>query len=315
MAAEELLSSWNDSATRQAIIDFVAAATTEESEAFVPVDARIAVYDNDGTLWCEKPMPVQLDFTVRRLAEMAADDPSLRDQQPYKAAYEGDQQWMGAALVKHYHGDDADLGLLLKAVNSAFSGMTVIEYDTKVREFFKETTHPTLSRPYRTVGFAPMVELLRYLEANGFTNFIASGGDRDFMRPIVPEIYQIPPERVIGSALGMTYEESDDGLHLRYGGEMAFFDDGPEKPVRIWSRIGRRPLISVGNSNGDIPMLQIAGAPNGKPGLQLFVLHDDADREFDYVEGAEKLIALAQTKGWRAISVKHDWNRVFDDQN
>jgi phosphoserine phosphatase len=242
---------------------------------------------------------------------MAADDASLREQQPYKAAYEGDQHWMGTALVKHYQGDDADLALLLQAVQTAFTGMTVAEYDAKVREFFRSADHPTLNRPYQGMGFAPMVELLRYLEANGFLNFIASGGDRDFMRPIVPELYQIPPERVIGSALGMTYEESDDGPHLRYGGEMAYFDDGPEKPVRIWSRIGRRPLIAVGNSNGDIPMLQIAGAPEGRPGLQLFVLHDDAEREFDYVAGAEKLIALAQTKGWHAISIRNDWNKIF----
>lgn len=310
---EDLLASWNDTATRQAIINFVNAVTEDGGARFVPTEARVAVFDNDGTLWSEKPMPVQLDFTVRRLAEMAAADPSLREQQPYKAAYEGDQQWMGAVLIKHYQGDDADLGLLLRAVISAYSGTTVQEYDAKVREFFKDADHPTLDRPYRTVGFAPMIELLRFLEANGFTTFIASGGDRDFMRPIVPSIYQIPPERVIGSALGMTYEEGDDGPCLRYGGDMAFFDDGPEKPVRIWSRIGRRPLIAVGNSNGDIPMLQIAGAPEGNPGLQLFVLHDDADREFDYVTGAEQLIALAQTKGWHTISVKHDWSRVFVD--
>lgn len=307
----DLLASWNDTPLRQTIIDFVTAVTTEGSERFVPTEARIAIFDNDGTLWAEKPMPVQLDFTVRRLAELAADDASLRDQQPYKAAYEGDMQWMGEAIVKHYQGDDSDLHLLMKAMNAAFNGMTIREFDASVREFFKTAEHPILNRPYRSVGYAPMIELLRFLEANGFSNFIASGGDRDFMRPIVPEIYGIPPERVIGSALGMTYEEDEDGPHLRYTGEIAVFDDGPEKPVRIWSRLGRGPLISVGNSNGDIPMLQIAGEPYHKPGLQLYVLHDDDEREFAYVAGAEKLIALAQTKGWHTISVKHDWSSVF----
>jgi phosphoglycolate phosphatase-like HAD superfamily hydrolase len=288
--------------------------TTEGDERFVPKEARIAVFDNDGTLWSEKPMPVQLDFTVRRLGEMAADDASLREKQPYKAAYEGDMKWMGEAMVKHYHGDDGDLGLLMGAVNTAFEGLTLREYDKDVRDFFQKVDHPSLKRPYRTTGFKPMVELLRYLEANGFTNFIASGGDRDFMRPIVPDIYQIPPERIIGSALGLSYEEDEQGNpHIRYAGKMEFFDDGPEKPVRIWSRIGRRPLIAVGNSNGDIPMLNIAGFPDDSPGLGMYILHDDAEREFDYVAGAEKLIALGNTKGWHAISVKNDWSSVFAD--
>lgn len=313
MASEELLVSWNDTPTRQAIIDYVNAISNEAGEDFVPADVRVAVFDDDGTLWSERPLPVQLDFGVRWLAEKAAADPDLRDQQPYKAAYEGDQQWMGDAIAKHYKGDDADLRLLVQAVAAAVDGVSVVEYDARVREYFDSAEHPTLNRPYRTIGFVPMIELMRYLEANGFTNFIASGGDRDFMRPVVSQLYPLPPERVIGSALGMSYEETDTGLMLRYGGAVTVLDEGPEKPVRIWSRIGRHPLIAIGNADGDIPMLQFADATQAKPGLRLFVLHDDAEREFDDMTGAERLIALAQTKEWHAISMQHDWNRVFAD--
>jgi hypothetical protein len=174
-----MLTSWNDGKTKQAIVDFVARVTDEGGPDYVAPPSRIAVHDNDGTLWCEKPMPIQLDFTVRRLAEMARENPSLQDQQPYKAAYENDLHWMGAAMVKHYHGDDGDLKLLMGAVTAAFDEVSVEAYDRLVVSFFGEADHPTLKRPYRSCGFSPMVELLRYLEDNSFTNYIASGGDRD----------------------------------------------------------------------------------------------------------------------------------------
>jgi phosphoserine phosphatase len=300
-----VLASWREGPTRRAIEAFVARVTDPASPDHIPPEERIAVTDNDGTLWCEKPMPIQLDFLVRRLGELAAADPALRGKQPYKAAYERDSRWMGAAMVKHYHGDDADLGLLKKAVTSAFDAVEVEQYDHAVRAFFAEADHPTLERPYRTCGFAPMVDLLDHLTAHGFTVYIASGGDRDFMRPVAQDLYGVPPERVIGSALGIDYRDGD----LLYRAEMDFFDDGPEKPVRIWSRIGRRPVVAIGNANGDLPMLEFAGGRH--PALRLVVRHDDAEREFDDPSGAEDLLARAASDGWTVISMKDDWERVF----
>jgi phosphoserine phosphatase len=304
------LASWNDGPTKAAIVDFVARVTEEGGPGYVPPEARVAVFDNDGTLWCEKPLPIQLDFTVRRLGELATQDPALRSRQPYQAAYEGDLHWLGAAMVKHYHGDDADLRLLMGAVTSAFDATTVEDYDRSVATFFDAAAHPTLGRPYRSCGYLPMVDLLRYLEQHGFTTYIASGGDRDFMRPVAEDLYGIPPERVIGSALGLTYREDGDRNDLLYKAAMDFFDDGPEKPVRIWSRIGRRPILSVGNSNGDLPMLAYSGVPTA-PALRLLILHDDAEREFDYVAGAEQALQTAQEKTWTVVSMKNDWNEVF----
>jgi len=310
---EELLASWNETSTRQAIIDFVDTVTTDGSDGFVPPEERIATFDNDGTLWAEKPIPIQLDYTLRRFAEMAEADPQLRDQQPYKAAYEHDMGWLGASMVKHYNGDDADLGLLMAASSKAFADLTVEEYSAKVDAFFVSADHPTLGRPYRTCGFQPMVELLRFLEANGFVTYIASGGDRDFMRPVADDLYGLPPERVIGSSLEIGYRESDeDSRDVLYKAQMDFFDDGPTKPVRIWSRIGRRPLLACGNSNGDIEMLRFAKT-NTRPALRLLVLHDDAEREFDYVAGAEKALERAREARWTVISMKDDWANVFAD--
>jgi len=308
----DVLESWNDGPTKSAITDFVGRVTEEGGPDYVEPPARIAVYDNDGTLWCEKPMPIQLSFTIRRLAEMARYDPSLQEQQPYQAAYQNDLKWMGAAMVKHYRGDDSDLKLLMGAVTAAFDTMSVEAYDQLVLSFFGEADHPTLERPYRTCGYAPMVELLRYLEANGFTNYIASGGDRDFMRPVAGDLYGIPPERVIGSALGLTYLSEGGQTSLVYKAAMDFFDDGPEKPIRIWSRIGRRPVLAFGNSNGDLPMLSYAGN-DSLPALRLLLLHDDAEREFDYVAGAEQALHVAAQQNWTVVSIKNDWNTVFAD--
>ena len=304
------LSLWTDGATRSAITDFVARVTDEGGSDYVEPAARVAVFDNDGTLWSEKPLPIQLDFTIRQLAKLAADDPTLRDRQPYKAAYEGDQHWMGAAMVKHYRGDDGDLQLLMGAITSAFDTVDVEAYDRQVLAFFDEATHPTLGRAYRECGYAPMVELLLFLEENGFTTYIASGGDRDFMRPVAGDLYGIPPERVIGSALGLEYRSDNDTHTLLYKAAMEFFDDGPEKPVRIWSRIGRRPILSAGNSNGDVPMLAYSGREES-PALRLLLLHDDDQREFSYTAGAENALDVADQQGWTVVSMKNDWTGVF----
>jgi PAS domain-containing protein len=307
------LESWRDTPTRQAIVDFVDVVTEEGGAGFVPVEERVATFDNDGTLWAEKPMPIQLDFTLRRLAQQAAAESALRERQPWKACYEHDTSWLGAAMVKHYHGDDSDMRLLMAAVPTAFAGLTVEQYSADVATFFRTADHPTLGRPYRRCGYRPMVELLRFLEANGFTPYIASGGDRDFMRPVAGELYGIPPERVIGSSLALDYHEAgDDTRSVLYKGEMEFFDDGPTKPVRIWSRIGRRPVLAGGNSNGDMHMLRFAHTAD-RPGLRLLLLHDDADREFEYTAGAEDALARAAAAGWTVISIKNDWATVFDD--
>jgi len=312
VANETLLASWNDGPARRAIEHYVRSVTTEGAAGFAAPAERVAVFDNDGTLWSEKPIPIQLDFTLSRMAELAARDPSLRERQPYKAAAERDYHWLGTAVVKHYHGDDADLGLLKRAVESAFAGMSVEEFGAATMAWLGQASHPVLGRPYLSCGFAPMVELLRYLEANGFVTYIASGGDRDFMRPFAQTIYGIPPERVIGSALGLDYEDGGDDTHLVYKSEMEFFDDGPQKPMRIWSRTGRRPLVAGGNSNGDIPMMRFARAGD-RAALRLLVLHDDADREFAYTAGAEDALDRAKTHGWTVVSVKDDWRTVFAD--
>jgi phosphoglycolate phosphatase-like HAD superfamily hydrolase len=300
------MNSWIDGPTKSAIVDFVGRVTTEGPD-FVAPEARIAVFDNDGTLWCEKPAYIQLDFLVRRLAEQAAADSSLADKQPYKAAAAGDLAWFGDAVTKHYQGDDSQLKVLAAGIFSAYAELTVEQHAARVNAFFAEARHPTLNRPYTACGYVPMVELLRYLEDNGFTNYIASGGGRDFMRPVTTPMYGVPPERVIGSSVGLDFVDGN----LVTTSKPEFLDDGPVKPVRIWGRTGRRPILAAGNSNGDIEMLQYTQAGSA-PSLGLLVLHDDAEREFDYTAGAEKALELAGTSGWSVVSIRNDWATVFD---
>jgi phosphoglycolate phosphatase-like HAD superfamily hydrolase len=303
-----MLDTWTEGPAKAAIVDFVDRVTTDGGPDYVAPEARIAVFDNDGTLWCEKPMYIQLDFLLRRFKEQAEADPSLRDRQPYQAAYTGDLTWLGDAVTKHYQGDDTDVKPLVAAILTAYHEINVDEHARLINDFFAAARHPTLDRPYTECGYAPMVELLRYLEAGGFTNYIVSGGGRDFMRPITGALYGIPPERVVGSSVGLVYRDG----HLYTTSTPEFLDDGPIKPARLWSRIGRRPIFAAGNSNGDIEMLQFSGAGAG-PSLQLLVRHDDAAREFDYVGGAEKALDVAKTDGWTVASIKDDWTTVFAD--
>jgi phosphoserine phosphatase len=305
------LASWNDTPARQAIVEFVEGSTREGGADYVPPSERIAVFDNDGTLWCEKPMPIELGFILQRLAGMCEVDASLRARQPWKAAHERDYAWLGGVLTKHYHGDDTDVKVLMGGILRAFGGMTVEAYEQIASEFLSGP-HPTLDRSYRECGYVPMIELLHYLEANGFTSFIASGGDRDFMRPVTDEIYRVPAERVIGSSNALSYQEDDQGGTLVYLEKPDVFDDGPTKPVRIWSRIGRRPIVAGGNSNGDIPMLHYTRGPTGK-GLRLLLNHDDPDREFQYTAGAERSLERAAADGWTVVSIKNDWAAVFPE--
>jgi phosphoserine phosphatase len=306
------LASWNDTPTCAAIVDFVGRVATEGGPDYFPPSERVTTFDNDGTLWCEKPMPIELGFVLLRLAEMADADQALREKQPWKAAREQDHHWLGGAITKHYHGDDADVKVLMAGILQAFAGRSVEAYAAAADSFLRGGKHPTLDRTFHACGYRPMVELLRYLEANGFTNYIASGGDRDFMRPVTEEIYGIPSERVIGSANALRYLEDEDGGTLTYAAEPDVFDDGPVKPVRIWSRIGRRPVVAGGNSNGDIQMLRYAGG-KGRPALRLLVLHDDEEREFSYTAGAEASLQQAEQDGWTVVSIKNDWATVFGE--
>lgn len=301
-----VLASWNDGAAKRAVMEFAERTVADG----VPAAERVAVFDNDGTLWCEKPMPIQADFILRRLAEMAQADPGLRGRQPWKAAYERDYGWLGKVLAEHYAGNDANVGTLLAGVLAAYDGISVEDFEAKSDAFLRTAKHPTLGRGYLECAYAPMVELLGYLAAKGFSNYIASGGGRDFMRPISQEVYGIPRDRVIGSATTLQYTSNDHGGTITHQAEADYLDDGPQKPIRIWSRAGRRPLLAAGNSNGDRPMLEFTWHP-GKPSLRLLILHDDGQREFDYTSGAEQALERAASSGWTIVSMKNDWATIF----
>ncbi|HEY6749141.1 MAG TPA: HAD family hydrolase [Mycobacteriales bacterium] len=303
------LSTWRDGPAKRAIVEFVRRTCGEDGGETVPVEERVAVFDNDGTLWCEKPMPIQLDFILRRLVEMATADATLRGRQPWKAAYERDYGWLASVLADHYAGDDRNVHVLTAGVLGAYDGITVEDFEAKSEAFLRTARHPTLDRAYVSCAYAPMVELLDYLAAHGFANYIASGGGRDFMRPVSPEVYGIPRERVIGSSAALGYR-SDRGGTISHKAGLDYLDDGPQKPVRIWSRTGRRPLLAAGNSNGDIPMLHFTQHED-KASLRLLVLHDDPHREFAYTAGAEEALDQADRDGWTVVSINSDWATVF----
>src|SRR3954470_7759375 len=309
-AVNGALSSWRDGRAKQAILEFVATTCGHDGAEPVPVEERVAVFDNDGTLWCEKPVPIQMDFILRRFVEMAEADPALRDHQPWKAACERDAAWFETVMTEHYAGDDHNVKTLARGVLAAYAGVSVEDFEERADTFLRDTQHPTLGRGYLQCAYAPMVELLTLLAANGFANYIVSGGGRDFMRPISQDVYGIPRERVIGSATTLSYTSDERGGTITHAPAPDYLDDGPEKPIRIWSRTGRRPLLAAGNSNGDIPMLDFTQR-NGTPTLRLLVLHDDAEREFDYTSGAEQALERADTEGWTVPSIKNDWTTVF----
>ncbi|WP_406230049.1 HAD family hydrolase [Nocardia sp. NBC_01009] len=300
------LASWRDGAAKAAVVGFVERVTAEG----VPSEDRVAVFDNDGTLWCEKPMPIQLDFILRRLVAMAEQDQNLRTRQPWQAAYAQDYGWLNDVITRHYHGDDNGVKVLAAGVLTAFAEVTVEEFEAQADQFLRTARHPTLDRDYLACRYAPMLELLDYLAANGFRNYIVSGGGRDFMRPISQDVYGIPRQRVIGSGVSLAWKDDGRSGAIVRKPEADVLDDGPEKPVRIWNRVGGRPLLAAGNSNGDIPMLQFSQRPD-RPSLRLLLRHDDAAREFDYIAGAEQALELAGTHGWTVVSIKHDWTTVF----
>ena len=223
------LRSWRDTPTRTAIRSFVDRVTSGGPD-FVPVEERIAVFDNDGTLWCEKPMYIQMHYIIEQLAALAQKDETLRGQQPWKAAFEKDYAWLGGAVTKHYQGDDADLHVVFGGILRSLSGTNVEEIEAAAGAFVRTQSHPTLARPYGACAYAPMVELLRYLEAHGFANYIISGGGRDFMRAISEEMYGIPRDRVVGSSVALAYEDGEHGGVIVQKPEFDVMDDGPVKP-------------------------------------------------------------------------------------
>ena len=287
------LGSWNDGPAKQAVVGFVAAVTDPQGADFVPPLERIATFDNDGTLWCEKPLYIQADFVLRKWKAMAEADPRLGEQQPYKAVVEGDREWLGS-LTDHVPD-------LLKGVSEAFGGIATDEFERAVRAFFDTAMHPTLRVAYTEVTYRPMRELLTFLEANGFRVFICTGGGRDFVRVVGEELYGIPREQVIGSSVPLELRE---GTLVRSAGVEQPVDDGPGKPVHIWARTGRLPLFAAGNADGDIEMLRTAR-------FGMLVRHDDAEREFAYDVGAEKALAEAAKRGWTVASMKHDFATMF----
>ena len=301
------LLSWNDTPTKQAILDFVAAVTDESSPDYVPPAERIATIDNDGTLWCEKPMYVQLGHLLRQMAAQVEADPSLKSKMPWKAVVEEDYEWLGGAVTKHYQGDDADMNVLLGGILGLSEGRPVEQAEAEAREFVFNEHHPTLGLVYKDTTYQPMIELLQYLEANGFTNYVVTGGGRDFVRDLASDLYNVPRERVLGTRVAYRYEEKDGVGEVVQTAKLDLIDDGPGKATEIWNVIGRRPILVGGNSNGDLAMMSLAD----EKALRVLIVHDDAEREFDYVAGAEKAIAAVKERNWTAVSMKQDWRKVF----
>jgi len=292
MNGSELLPSWSEGDAKSAVLEFVE-SVSRAGASYVPPEDRIAAFDNDGTLWCEKPQYVEADFVFRRWEQMAQADPAKAKEQPYRAVVENDRAWL-ANLLGHVPD-------LVKGVTEAYEGITVGAFEQAVREFFATAVHPTLGVPYTKVGYQPMRELLDLLQARDFTVFICSGGGRDFMRPVSEQMYGIARERVIGSATTVQYR--DGGLYRTKDVEQPI-DDGTGKPEHIWMRTGRTPLLACGNSDGDVPMLETAR-------FGLLIRHDDAGREFAYDTGAEKALAEAKERGWTVVSMRDDFKAVF----
>jgi phosphoserine phosphatase len=300
-AADPLLS-WNQRATKQQILDFVSRVTDPQSPDFVPEPERIATFDNDGTLWAEKPLYVQLFFALDRVKELAPQHPEWKNTEPYASLLKGDVK---AALAG---GEKA----MLEIVMATHAGMTTTEFEKIVKDWIATSRHPETKRLFTEMVYQPMLELLAFLRANGFKTFIVSGGGIEFMRPWAEATYGIPPEQVVGSSIKTKFEMRDDGPVLVRLAAIDFIDDKDGKPVGINSHIGRRPIAAFGNSDGDQQMLEWATAGQGAR-FALLVHHTDAEREYAYDKGAENALKEAQAKGWTVVDMKEDWGRVFPD--
>ena len=308
-AQTDALPSWNDGANKAAITEFVTRTTTEGSTDFIAPADRIAVFDNDGTLWAEKPLPFELFFALDEIRRMAPDHPEWKDTEPYKSAIAGDEAGIMASGRKG----------LVEIMAATHAGMTTDVFSARVADWVATAKHPLRKKSYLDLAYQPQLELLTYLRANGFRTFIVSGGGIEFMRVFAERLYGVPPEQVIGSSGVVKFEIDADGKpQLFKEAKIEFVDDGPGKPVAINRFIGRRPVIAVGNSDGDLQMLQYTAAGSG-PRLAVYIHHDDAVREYAY-DRADKLAKLdkgldeAVAKGWPLVSMKDDWNRIFPEK-
>jgi phosphoserine phosphatase len=299
------LPSWNDGAAKRAILGFVAAVTKEGGPDFVPPADRVATFDNDGTLWCEQPVQVQLFFAMDRLKALAERDPTMKERQPFKAFLERDMKTI-ASLGKE--------GAFAFAM-ATHAGMTADAFDAIARDWFGSARHPKLGRLFKDNAYAPQVELLAFLRDNGFRCFIVSGGGVDLIRAFAEEAYGIPRENVVGSSVKARYELRDDGAAIVKLAELDSFDDREVKPANIYLHIGRRPILAFGNSDGDLAMMRYAKAGT-LPSLALVLHHDDAAREFAYdrefrLSPLSEALDKADEYGITVVSMKDDWNRVF----
>jgi len=303
------LASWSDGAAKQSILAFVKRVTTEGSPDFVPVSDRIAVFDNDGTLWTESPLPVQLVFIVDRVHALASQHPEWKEKQPFKAVLENDLKTAAAA----------GMAGLIDLAMATHAGTTTEEFEQIVKEWIARARHPRFQRGYNELSYQPMLEVLAYLRAHEFKTFIVSGGGIEFMRTFSQASYGIPPEQVVGSSIVTKYEVRDGKPVLVRQAKVNFYDDKEDKPVGINTFIGRRPIAAFGNSDGDFAMIEwVTGGAGARLGL--IVHHDDATREFAY-DRAAGLAKLARgldegpARGWTLVSMKKDWNRIFAFEN
>jgi phosphoserine phosphatase len=291
-----VLASWKDGPAKQAIVDFVTSATTP-GPGFVAVADRIATFDNDGTLWVEQPLPPQFDFVFRRWGEEIKQEPSLAEQQPYKAIIARDPAFFAGVATQ----DPEVVGALLAAFARTWKGTTPEEFDAQVREWLETVKQPKLGVPYIELVYKPMLELLEFLKAHEFRVFVCSGGGRDFMRVFAEQIWGIFKENVIGTAAEYTYS---DGRIVRAEHALGSLDVGPGKPEHIFAQTGRLPVLAGGNADVDIEMLEAAT-------FAVLVNHDDEEREFAYTSGGEASLARATELGWTVVSMKNDWITVF----
>jgi phosphoglycolate phosphatase-like HAD superfamily hydrolase len=306
-AAADPLPSWNSGPAKQAILDFVAKVSDPDSKEFVPVPERLAVFDNDGMLWPENPMPFQLSFALDELKRRLPDEPAWKDDPMVQAALAGD---LPTLLADHYKG-------LFHIIDLTGSGMTTEDFADRVRAWFATAKHPRFDRPYDQLAYQPMLEVLEFLRANGFTTCIVSGGGADFMRVFAERVYGIPPEQVIGSNTRTVFELRDSGPVLVKTMKDLFIDDKSGKPVAIHQFLGRRPIACFGNSDGDKAMLEYTTINNPHPSFGLIVHHTDANREYAYdssPKSSGKLVealADAPKRGWIVVDMKTDWEKIF----
>ena len=307
-ASDDVLPSWREGDTKTAIVDFVRVVTTVGGADFVPGPERIAVFDNDGTLWSEQPIYVQLAFALDRVKEMAPEHPEWQTTEPFKSVLAGD---LKTVLVGGEH-------TLLELVMATHAGMTTEAFARVVQTWLSKAKHPRFNRLYTDLVYQPMLELLVYLRANGFKTYIVSGGGIEFMRPWTEKIYGIPPEQVIGSSIKTKFELHDSTPALVRLPEVNFIDDKHGKPVGINQHIGRRPILAFGNSDGDLQMLQWTDAGRG-PRLMGLVHHTDQDREWAYdrasaVGRLDQALDEAKKRGWTLVDMEQDWKLIFPHQ-